>query len=118
MNVLNHINRLILLGANTGTDVLKQLKSGTRSTDKYLTNLDTNGTAAFQDTYTLLFKIGVYGAVLMFICGMIMFMVAGSAQDRAQAKKKVSWILIGLVLLYMAALIVGWIYTAGKGNFG
>ena len=92
------LSNIPILLTDVGSDVINQISHGTPSTT-YLANLDTNGTKVFQDTYTLI-------------------MVIGLSQEKAQAKKKIEWILIGVFLLCMAVVIVGWIHHAGQGTFG
>lgn len=108
----------IFMLINVGHDVLNQIENGSRSSN-YLANLENDGTKVFQDTYTLLMVIGIFGAVLMFICGLIAYMIpTNGSQEKAQAKKKIEWILVGVFLLCMAVVIVGWIHSAGQGTFG
>lgn len=112
------LSNIPILLTDVGSDVINQISHGTPSTT-YLANLDTNGTKVFQDTYTLIMVIGLFGAVLMFICGLIAYMIpTNGSQEKAQAKKKIEWILVGVFLLCMAVVIVGWIHHAGQGTFG
>ncbi len=92
-------------------DVMLKIKDPHPRTT-FLNSLDTSATGVYQDTYTLMMQVGFFGGVLMFICALIVFMISGGPQERSQAKKKISWILIGVGLLSMAVALVGWIYSA------
>ena len=118
---MNFLDRFLIFLDNeavtgVGTDIITKIDSGT-GRGKSFQKFDKVATGAAQDSYYLLMRIGIYGAVLMFICGLIAFMVPASSQEKAQVKKKIEWVLIGVFLLCMAVTIVGWIYSAGAVTF-
>ncbi len=108
---MTNFELILTLMAGNPTGVLDYIESGARSTK--LQGLETTGTMVYQDTYTLFMKIGIYGALIMLICGFIALMMpSNGSQERAQAKKKIELILVGVFLLCLAVTIISWVYGA------
>lgn len=98
-------------GANIGEDVLN--KHDTITGFGKFEGLSNTATTVMQDTWTLLTLIGFWGAVIMFICGVILYMTSGSSSAKDSAKKKITWIIVGVFLMSCVLLIIGTVKRVG-----
>lgn len=74
------------------------------------------GTKSFgASVYNTLLTVAIFGGAVMLVVAFILYMgTTGKAKD--DAKKKITWILLGVALSLLTLSIVAVVYNAGSGS--
>lgn len=94
-------------------DVINGLNNGTNVVE---TNLDNTVTKLGSTGFSLIQKIGIYAAVIVFVGAGIGFLLS-SGQDREDKKKGLIMKVVGIVLIVGATGIVGALAAFSNGLF-
>ena len=100
-------------GNNTVDTVIQGLNGGTNVVQ---TDLDTKVTQLGSTGFSLIQKIGIYAAVIVFVAAGIGFLLS-SGQDREDKKKGLIMKVVGIVLIVGATGIVGALAAFSNGLF-
>ena len=102
-----------ILLTNTVNDVINGLNSGTNVIG---TDLDNKVNQLGSTGFSLIQKIGIYAAVIVFVAAGIGFLLS-SGQDREDKKRGLVMKIVGIVLIVGATGIVGALAAFSKGLF-
>ena len=111
--LMNRMSLLAFAGGGGDRDwAIQDIKSSGNGTFE---QVDDAAKALGGDVYKTLMIIGGFGSVILLVIAFIYYAVAGSGNNKDQAKSKIMTVLIAVIGIFAAVFIVGLAMKIGDG---